>query len=202
LFPGCQFNFIRNYFKTNTPRNFFLGVLTLNKQFLTETAVAAASAIATITLAGTIITLVLISIHVGALSALILTTGLCGFLLVTNIGLATLLCIAVSVFVCHNISFMVKNAKLNNTSMLLLDELANNIELALYFGLVLKKNMSQNNRNLGMGKGDQGSPAKEKGQGSGQQTAGERGQKREKRNEEHYRSSDQKRQRGNHGGNR
>jgi hypothetical protein len=62
--------------------------------------------------------------------------------------------------------------------------------------------MSQNNRNRGLGKGHQGAPAKEKGQGSGQQAAGERGQKRDARNEEHYRSSDQKRQNGNHGGNR
>lgn len=37
---------------------------------------------------------------------------------------------------------------------------------------------------------------------SGQQTLGERGQKMDRRNEEHYRSSEQKRQRGNHGGNR
>jgi len=62
--------------------------------------------------------------------------------------------------------------------------------------------MSQKNRNPGLGKEHQGSPAKENGQGSGQQTAGERGQKQDKRNEEHYRSSDQKRQRGNYGGNR
>ena len=62
--------------------------------------------------------------------------------------------------------------------------------------------MSRNNRNPGLGKGHQGSPAKEPGQGSGQQTAGVRGQKQDKRNEEHYRSSDQKRQRGNQGGNR
>lgn len=37
---------------------------------------------------------------------------------------------------------------------------------------------------------------------SGQQTAGERGQKMDRQNEEHYRSSEQKKQRGNHGGNR
>ena len=37
---------------------------------------------------------------------------------------------------------------------------------------------------------------------SGQQTLGERGQKMDRRNEEHYRSSEQKRQRGNQGGNR
>jgi hypothetical protein len=37
---------------------------------------------------------------------------------------------------------------------------------------------------------------------SGQQTLGKRGQKADKRNEEHYRSSEQKRQSGNHGGNR
>ena len=37
---------------------------------------------------------------------------------------------------------------------------------------------------------------------SGQQTAGERGQKADRKNEEHYRSSEQKKQRGNHGGNR
>lgn len=38
--------------------------------------------------------------------------------------------------------------------------------------------------------------------GSGQQTGGERGQKIEKEDREGYRSSQQKRQRGNHGGNR
>jgi len=38
--------------------------------------------------------------------------------------------------------------------------------------------------------------------GSGQQTGGERGQKIEKGREEGFRSSEQKRQRGNHGGNR
>lgn len=37
---------------------------------------------------------------------------------------------------------------------------------------------------------------------SGQQTMGERGQKVERKNEEHYRSSEQKKQRGNRGGNR
>jgi hypothetical protein len=37
---------------------------------------------------------------------------------------------------------------------------------------------------------------------SGQQTMGERGQKMDRKNEEHYRSSEQKKQRGNHGGNR
>jgi hypothetical protein len=43
----------------------------------------------------------------------------------------------------------------------------------------------------------------ERTKGSGQQTAGKRGEGRNnKRNEEHYRSSEQKRQRGNHGGNR
>lgn len=45
--------------------------------------------------------------------------------------------------------------------------------------------------------------ALEREKGNGQQTAGKRGEsQREKRNEEHYRSSEQKRQRGNHGGNR
>jgi hypothetical protein len=72
----------------------------------------------------------------------------------------------------------------------------------IFWEVFKRKNMSQNNRNPGLGKGHQGAPAKEKGQGSGKQTAGERGQKRDKRNEEHYRSSDQKRQTGNHGGNR
>ena len=38
--------------------------------------------------------------------------------------------------------------------------------------------------------------------GSGQQTGGERGQKIDKGDKEGYRSSEQKRQRGNHGGNR
>jgi hypothetical protein len=38
--------------------------------------------------------------------------------------------------------------------------------------------------------------------GSGQQTGGERGQKIEKGNKEGYRSSEQKRQKGNSGGNR
>ena len=37
---------------------------------------------------------------------------------------------------------------------------------------------------------------------SGQQTAGDRGQKMDRTNEEHFRSSEQKKQRGNHGGNR
>ena len=37
---------------------------------------------------------------------------------------------------------------------------------------------------------------------SGQQTAGERGQKMDRKDEEHYRSTEQKKQRGNHGGNR
>lgn len=37
---------------------------------------------------------------------------------------------------------------------------------------------------------------------SGQQTLGERGQKMDKKDEEHYRSSEQKTQKGNHGGNR
>ena len=39
-------------------------------------------------------------------------------------------------------------------------------------------------------------------QGSGQQTGGTRGQKLDKEDKEHYRSSEQKKQRGNHGGNR
>lgn len=59
--------------------------------------------------------------------------------------------------------------------------------------------MAENKRNEGTG--HQGRPAKEKGQGSGQQTAGLRGQQ-EKQNEEHYRRSERKQQRGNHGGNR
>lgn len=37
---------------------------------------------------------------------------------------------------------------------------------------------------------------------SGQQTSGERGQKMEPKDQEHYRSSEQKKQRGSHGGNR
>ncbi len=60
--------------------------------------------------------------------------------------------------------------------------------------------MAHNERN--QGKGHQGSPAQEKGQGSGQQTAGNRGQKMNKDAREGYRSSEQKTQRGNHGGNR
>src|SRR3712207_2582336 len=39
-------------------------------------------------------------------------------------------------------------------------------------------------------------------QGSGQQTGGKRGQKQDKEDKEAYRSTEQKRQRGNHGGNR
>jgi hypothetical protein len=43
----------------------------------------------------------------------------------------------------------------------------------------------------------------EREKGSGQQAAGKRGEsQRNKRNVEHYRGSEQKRQRGNHGGNR
>jgi hypothetical protein len=37
---------------------------------------------------------------------------------------------------------------------------------------------------------------------SGQETQGKRGQKMDKDDKEHYRSADQKKQRGNHGGNR
>lgn len=37
---------------------------------------------------------------------------------------------------------------------------------------------------------------------SGQQALGERGQKADRKNQEHYRSSEQKKQRGTHGGNR
>jgi hypothetical protein len=37
---------------------------------------------------------------------------------------------------------------------------------------------------------------------SGQETLGKRGQKMDKADKEHYRSADQKKQRGNHGGNR
>ena len=47
-----------------------------------------------------------------------------------------------------------------------------------------------------------GARAGQNQKGSGQQTGGERGQKLNKEDKEGYRSSEQKRQRGNHGGNR
>ena len=62
--------------------------------------------------------------------------------------------------------------------------------------------MSQNNENRRSSGHRKKSATGVGRQGTGQQTAGERGQKKDKKNEEHYRSSDQKTQKGNHGGNR
>jgi hypothetical protein len=62
--------------------------------------------------------------------------------------------------------------------------------------------MSQNNRTQSGNNEPERSSAKGKGKGSGQQTAGIRGVKQDEENEEHYRSGDQKKQKGNHGGNR
>ena len=62
--------------------------------------------------------------------------------------------------------------------------------------------MSQNNRSRNENIEQQRSSAKDKRQGSGQQTTGIRGVKQDEKNEEHYRSGDQKKQKGTHGGNR
>ena len=62
--------------------------------------------------------------------------------------------------------------------------------------------MSQNNNTQSGNKEPERSSSKDKRQGSGQQTAGIRGVKQDEKNEEHYRSGDQKKQKGTHGGNR
>ena len=52
---------------------------------LTETTVTSATAVATLALAGLVITLVLIFIYIGTLSALVLSSCLSGALLIANI---------------------------------------------------------------------------------------------------------------------
>ena len=59
--------------------------------------------------------------------------------------------------------------------------------------------MANTDRN---GEGEPNRTQQNKKGGSGQQTGGNRGQKLNKEDREAYRSSEQKRQRGNHGGNR